>query len=176
MSTKTQAGGASGLDRYFRITERGSTVGTEIRGGVVTFFTMAYIVVLNPLILGFAQDADGTARICPTLITAHVLADPAASLLPGFGFERETMLAEARAVAEGKAFGVFNEEAQGLIAPYRTAITLYDSIGLIVTILVGFAGGTFAFLRLKPDFTARTRVERAVMALLLIASLVAMKV
>src|SRR3954470_21144268 len=49
----------SGLDRYFKITERGSTVGREIRGGVVTFFTMAYIVVLNPLILGFAKDADG---------------------------------------------------------------------------------------------------------------------
>ena len=47
------------MDNFFKITERGSTVGREIRGGVVTFFTMAYIVVLNPLILGFAQDADG---------------------------------------------------------------------------------------------------------------------
>ena len=47
------------LDGYFKITERGSTVGREVRGGVVTFFTMAYIVVLNPLILGFAPDADG---------------------------------------------------------------------------------------------------------------------
>ena len=28
-------------------------------GGLVTFFTMAYIVVLNPLILGFAPDVDG---------------------------------------------------------------------------------------------------------------------
>ena len=30
-----------------------------MRGGLVTFFTMAYIIVLNPLILGFAKDADG---------------------------------------------------------------------------------------------------------------------
>ncbi|MGM0386049.1 MAG: NCS2 family permease [Actinomycetota bacterium] len=36
----------------FRIHERGSTVGTEIRGGLVTFFTMSYIIVLNPLIIG----------------------------------------------------------------------------------------------------------------------------
>src|SRR5688572_1001806 len=49
----------SALDRFFRITERGSTVGREVRGGVVTFFTMAYIIVLNPLILGFAQDSEG---------------------------------------------------------------------------------------------------------------------
>ena len=47
------------VDSYFKITERGSTVGREVRGGIVTFFTMAYIVVLNPLILGFAPDADG---------------------------------------------------------------------------------------------------------------------
>ena len=48
-----------GLDGFFKITERGSTVEREFRGGVVTFFTMAYIIVLNPLILGFVQDIDG---------------------------------------------------------------------------------------------------------------------
>lgn len=52
-------GGGSAVDRFFKITARGSTVTREIRGGFVTFFTMAYIVVLNPLIIGTAQDADG---------------------------------------------------------------------------------------------------------------------
>jgi AGZA family xanthine/uracil permease-like MFS transporter len=33
------------IDRYFKISERGSTVWTEVRGGLVTFFTMSYIVV-----------------------------------------------------------------------------------------------------------------------------------
>ncbi|WP_456696757.1 NCS2 family permease [Aeromicrobium sp. P5_D10] len=47
------------LDRYFKIGERGSSVSREVRGGVVTFLTMAYIIVLNPLILGYVQDADG---------------------------------------------------------------------------------------------------------------------
>ncbi|MCW2760454.1 MAG: Xanthine/uracil/vitamin permease [Marmoricola sp.] len=47
------------MDKFFKITERGSTVARELRGGVVTFFTMAYIIVLNPLILGFAPDVDG---------------------------------------------------------------------------------------------------------------------
>lgn len=50
----------SPLDRFFSISQRGSTVGREVRGGIVTFLTMAYIVVLNPLILGFAPDAEGT--------------------------------------------------------------------------------------------------------------------
>lgn len=56
----TQISGVSGvLDRFFAIGERGSTVGREVRGGLVTFFTMAYIIVLNPLIIGTATDVDG---------------------------------------------------------------------------------------------------------------------
>ena len=47
------------LDGYFKITERGSTVSREVRGGFVTFLTMAYIIVLNPLILGFIPDSEG---------------------------------------------------------------------------------------------------------------------
>ena len=47
------------LDSFFKISQRGSTVAREVRGGVVTFFTMAYIVALNPLIIGLAKDADG---------------------------------------------------------------------------------------------------------------------
>ncbi|MCD4536181.1 NCS2 family permease [Nocardioides sp. cx-169] len=58
MTTSTHAP-RGGIDGYFKISERGSTVAREVRGGVVTFFTMAYIVVLNPLILGYAKDIDG---------------------------------------------------------------------------------------------------------------------
>ncbi|WP_427016876.1 NCS2 family permease [Pseudarthrobacter sp. P1] len=49
------------LDAFFQITKRGSTVAREFRGGLVTFFTMAYIVILNPLILGgFSPDTAPT--------------------------------------------------------------------------------------------------------------------
>jgi len=47
------------IDRYFEITERGSTIGREVRGGIVTFVTMAYIVVLNPIILTTTTDVAG---------------------------------------------------------------------------------------------------------------------
>ena len=49
----------SGIDRWFSMSARGSTYGREVRGGLVTFFTMAYIVVLNPLIIGTAKDMNG---------------------------------------------------------------------------------------------------------------------
>src|SRR5919107_3047147 len=47
------------LDRFFKISERGSTVGAEVRGGLVTFFAMSYIIVLNPLIIGTVPDGTG---------------------------------------------------------------------------------------------------------------------
>ena len=47
------------LDQYFRISSRNSSISQEVRGGLVTFLTMSYIIVLNPLILGFTPDIDG---------------------------------------------------------------------------------------------------------------------
>jgi phosphate transport system permease protein len=113
------------------------------------------------------------AAIAPGLITQAVLSDPAAAQLPVFGLQRQTMLAEARAVAMGDAAAVFNPRAAGLVEPYRAAISRYDTLGIVVALLIAFASGLFAWLRIKPDFTARTRVERAVMCILVIASLVA---
>jgi AGZA family xanthine/uracil permease-like MFS transporter len=60
--TRTPRPGTVGaLDRYFEITARGSSWAREARGGIVTFVTMAYIVILNPLILGgFSADQAAT--------------------------------------------------------------------------------------------------------------------
>ena len=48
------------FDRFFEITKRGSTFGTEIRGGLVIFMTMVYIIILNPIILAFSPDVTGS--------------------------------------------------------------------------------------------------------------------
>jgi adenine/guanine/hypoxanthine permease len=42
------------LNRFFDIAARGSSVRTELLAGVTTFLTMAYIVVVNPMVLGAA--------------------------------------------------------------------------------------------------------------------------
>lgn len=47
------------LDRFFEIAARGSSLGAEVRGGVVTFIAMAYIIVLNPIILSGPKDVAG---------------------------------------------------------------------------------------------------------------------
>ncbi len=113
------------------------------------------------------------SAIAPGLVNQSVLASPAAADLPAFGFQRQTILNEARAVATGASQGVFNPQAQALVEPFRGALARYNWIGIAITLLIAFIGGTWSFLRLRPDFTARTRVERIVMAILLGASLVA---
>ncbi len=113
------------------------------------------------------------SAVSPQLVMQSVLASPEAAGLPPFGFQRDTILGEARSVAVGATSGVFNPAAQGLVEPFREAIARYDLIGLAATLAIAFAGGTWGFLRLRPDFAARHKVERGVMALLLLASLVA---
>ena len=61
------------VDRFFSISARGSDFGREIRGGFATFFTMAYILVLNPIILGTAEDKFGNHLSGPQLVTATAL-------------------------------------------------------------------------------------------------------
>ena len=111
--------------------------------------------------------------IAPQLATQSVLATPQAQSLPAFGLERETILAEARALASGASTVAFNDQARQLAEPFREAFSFYNWIGIGVAALLAFVCGVFAFLRLKPDFGARTKVERTVMMVLLLASLVA---
>ncbi|MFK4223949.1 NCS2 family permease [Streptomyces sp. NPDC019890] len=76
-------GALGSLDRFFKISARGSTVSREIRGGFATFFAMAYIVVLNPIILGSAKDMYGHQLDAGQLVTATVLTAAFSTLLMG---------------------------------------------------------------------------------------------
>ncbi|MER5381182.1 NCS2 family permease [Streptomyces sp. NPDC002688] len=73
----------SALDRYFKISERGSSLPREIRGGFATFFAMAYIIVLNPIILGSAKDMYGHHLDNGQLVTATALTAAFTTLLMG---------------------------------------------------------------------------------------------
>ncbi|MET9130309.1 NCS2 family permease [Streptomyces antibioticus] len=73
----------NGVDRFFSISARGSTFGREIRGGFATFFTMAYILVLNPLILGSAKDKYGHSLDFVQLTTATALVAAVMTIIMG---------------------------------------------------------------------------------------------
>jgi phosphate transport system permease protein len=109
----------------------------------------------------------------PALVTDTVLSTPAAMQLPAPGFDRASILSEARSLAEGRSFGAFHGLARTLAPSYAAAQSRYDWIATALALLLAFAGGAFAFTRVKPGFGARTQVERVVMLMLLGASLIA---
>ena len=67
------------MDKFFKITEHGSTVKTEIIAGFTTFFAMAYIIFVNPnQVTGFTE---GLSNIWNAVYVASILAATIGTLL-----------------------------------------------------------------------------------------------
>jgi len=111
--------------------------------------------------------------VSPALITDAALTSPAALQLPPDAFARAAILSEARAIAYGNQVTAFNPLSQSMVEPYRDAISYYQMIGAVSALLMVFSCGVFAWLQIKPDLRARTKIERVTMLLLLLASLIA---
>lgn len=73
------------MDKFFKISERGSNVRTEIIAGLTTFFAMAYIIIVNPnQIVGFSFDVPGVPKIWNAVYIASILAAVIGTLLYAF--------------------------------------------------------------------------------------------
>lgn len=73
------------MDKFFKITERGSTVKTEIIAGLTTFFAMAYIIVVNPnQLVGFSFGVPGVDKIWNAVYIASIVAAVFGTLLYAF--------------------------------------------------------------------------------------------
>ncbi|MDR6867743.1 AGZA family xanthine/uracil permease-like MFS transporter [Microbacterium resistens] len=134
----------SGLDRFFEITKRGSTVGREIRGGIVTFVTMAYIVILNPLILGGAADVEGHALEAAQIGAATGLTAGVMTILFGV-FARLPF-----AIAAGLGINSF------LAVSVVGQVTWQEAMGLvmingIIIVLLGATGARTAIFKAVPQ-------------------------
>ncbi len=113
------------------------------------------------------------AGVMPRLVTAEVLASPAATSLSSDPLERSAILSEARALASGEIKIAFNPAAEALAPAVGSARWHFGLIGLALTGIMGLAGGAYALRRSRPSFRARTAVERIVKLVLLSASLIA---
>src|SRR6185312_8634767 len=139
------------LDRFFQITQRGSTVSRELRGGLVTFFTMAYIVVLNPLIIGTQADSTGgflgggTAPNLAMVAAATALVAGVMTLLMGIVANYPLALATGLGLNAFVAFGI--AKLPGMT--WADAMGLVVIEGIIITILV-LTGFRKAVLRAVP--------------------------
>ncbi|MFE9257283.1 NCS2 family permease [Streptomyces sp. NPDC006879] len=125
--------GRSWLDRYFHITHRRSTVGNEVRGGVTTFMAMAYILLLNPLILS-GKDAAGDTLSQKAVITATAFAAAVTTLLMGFVGKVPLALAAGLSVSGVLASQVAPvmtwPQAMGMCVMYGVVICLLVVTGL----------------------------------------------
>ena len=138
---------SSMLDSFFKISERGSTVGREVRGGLVTFFTMAYIIALNPLIIGGAVDADkkflggftafGQNR--PLIAAATALVAGILTILMGLVGNFPLAIATGLGLNTFVAYGIASKMT------WADAMGLVVLEGLIITVLVltGFRTAVF---------------------------------
>jgi adenine/guanine/hypoxanthine permease len=130
---------SSGLDRFFSISARGSTVQREVRGGFATFFTMAYIVVLNPLILGAAQDVTGASLDFAQIATATALVAAVMTIVMGVYGRYPFAIAAGlglNAVVAFQLAGVMTwAEAMGVVVLEGIIITILVVTGLRSTIM-----------------------------------------
>ena len=126
----------SALDKYFEISARGSDLGREIRGGLVTFLTMAYIVVLNPLILGFTKDingkflAGGDAPNLPAIAAGTALVAGVLTILMG------VVAKFPLALATGLGLNAFVASVAARYMTWQQVMGLVVLEGLIITVLV----------------------------------------
>ena len=122
------------FDRFFEISKRGSTVGTEVRGGLVTFVTMAYIVILNPIILTGAADVDGTTLDFSAVGAATALTAGVMTILFGLVTRLPFGFAAGLGINAFVAFSVVGQvtwaEAMALVMINGIVIVLLAATGL----------------------------------------------
>ncbi|MCM3658755.1 NCS2 family permease [Agromyces mediolanus] len=132
------------IDRFFEITRRGSTFGREIRGGIVTFVTMAYIVILNPLILGGTEDVAGNALDAAQVGAATGLTAGLMTILFGVFARLPFAIAAGLGINSFLAVSVVGQvtwpEAMGLVV-----------INGVIIVLLGATGARTAIFRAVPQ-------------------------
>ncbi|ART21729.1 MFS transporter [Corynebacterium striatum] len=129
------------LDRYFKISERGSTVGTEIRAGVVSFFAMAYIILLNPLILGTAPDSAGHTLGIPQVAAATALI--AGIMTIAFGAIARYPFAMAAGLGMNTFVAVTMVSIKGLEWKEAMGLVVIEGIIIVLLAISGFRQAVF---------------------------------
>ncbi|WP_437177641.1 NCS2 family permease [Corynebacterium stercoris] len=139
--TSSAAEPTGALDRFFHITERGSNVGREIRGGVVTFFAMAYIVLLNPLIIGTSPDRDGVVLGIPQVAAVTALVAGVMCIL--FGVIAKYPFGIATGLGLNTLVAVTLVGQQGLSWPEAMGLVVIDGVIICILAVTGFRTAVF---------------------------------
>ena len=137
---------SSGLDRFFKISERGSTVAREIRGGLVTFFTMSYIVVLNSFILNTLPSKVDGNYIGGTAVPAITQVAATTALVAGvmtilMGVVANFPLALATGLGLNAIVGI--SLIQTMTFPQAMGLVVLEGVVILLLVLTGFRKAVF---------------------------------
>jgi AGZA family xanthine/uracil permease-like MFS transporter len=124
-----------GLDGFFRITERGSTVRTEVVAGLTTFMTMAYILFLNPLILG-GPDRNGDVLAPTAVLTVTALAAGITTIAMGAYANYPFAIAAGLGLNAVVAFQLVG--GNGLTWPEAMGVVVIEGLIILVLVLTKF--------------------------------------
>ncbi|MDO7840709.1 NCS2 family permease [Sphingomonas immobilis] len=120
---------ATWLDRYFKLGERGTSTRTEVLAGFTTFLTMAYIVLVNPAILGQA------GMPVAAVAAATCFAAAFASIL--MGFVANTPLALAPGMGLNAYFSFTVVQGMGVPWPVALGCVMISGICFLILTLTG---------------------------------------
>lgn len=135
----------SGLMSYFKVSERGSTFGTEIRAGVTTFLVMAYILFVNAGILGSLVGEDPKFNV-PSIAAATALLAGIMTIAMGLFSNYPIAMAAGLGINAAVAFGLVLGD--GLTPAGAMGVIFME--GVLVTVLV-LLGLREAVMKAIPD-------------------------
>jgi adenine/guanine/hypoxanthine permease len=128
---------SSGFDRYFKLTERGTTVATEVRAGLATFMVMSYILFLNPSILSnmFIPDDAAMIAFLGPAAAATALVAGVMTIAMGLVSNYPIALAAGLGINGAVAFGLVL--GQGLSPAGAMGVIVLEGLVVLVLVLVG---------------------------------------
>lgn len=115
------------MDQFFKLGERNSNIATELRAGLTTFLAMAYIIVVNPLILS-AGGVPMTAAVTATCIGAGIM-----TIAMGFISNRPLACASGMGINSIVAYTLCG--AMGLGWQTAMAIIFVEGIAILLLVL-----------------------------------------
>jgi AGZA family xanthine/uracil permease-like MFS transporter len=133
------------LERLFKLTARGSNVGTEVRAGLTTFMVMSYIIILNAVIITGGAQIAGQNVPFPAVVTSTCLVAGLMCALMGLYANLPFAMAPGMGLNAVVAFQLM----VGMQYSYAEAMGVIFLEGIIITLLV-ITGLRQAILRALP--------------------------
>ncbi|MGZ5352811.1 MAG: NCS2 family permease [Actinomycetota bacterium] len=135
-ATETRPGRAGGLEEFFHLRERGTDVRTEVIAGLATWLTMAYILVVNPIILTQVTDSAGQTLAFDQVVTVTALAAGLLTIAMGLFTNYPFAMAAGLGLNAFVAFTLVG--AAGLTWEQAMGVIVIEGLLIAALVLTGF--------------------------------------